>query len=365
MDKQRIVGLDASHQASVEALFETCFGTRSDEQWFFWKYASDARFDGKALGLFGKDRKVDSDRALDSDHPLDSDRLLAHYAGFPRALQLPCTQSSAAIVEIGALQIGDVMVDPIARHGIARNNQFAKLTRHFFSSTLNALCPIAFGFPNQRHLRQGIMAGLYSSIGKIYEIEWRLERSSNFKYSFSDFPYEAFECKAQDVDRHHFDQLAELVASSRAQWAIVRRNLAYWQWRFPPSRGYRWIRSERGFAILRKDNEQGFMWHLLDWLCLPDDAEALLKCCIYFMIDERQSAKIMPTDGQICLKTWASRACAEELRRIPMPRTSDMRVEVIRRATDVELALNCVPKHEYSDLVNERFWVISGDTDFL
>lgn len=344
---EHFLALDKSQQEAVESLFAICFGTIPEKEWFFWKYAANPRHDGIAIGL------------------CHSGRLFAHYAGFPRDLQLPSNSPGVGPDLIGALQIGDVMVDPSARRGIARNNLFARLTSQFFSRYLNDHRPLAFGFPNQRHLKQGIMAGLYVSIGSIQEVEWSLHRTEASHQEPLALPGPTFECAPGSVDQHHFNHLANLAASSRKQWAIVRRNLSYWQWRFPENRGYRWIQSDGGFAVIRQVDDRGLEWYLVDWLCLAAGAEALLACCLQAVILVHQANADALDQDPIRLKTWASSPCADELTGICMPKIDGVELRVRSQITDVELALSCYPRNDYQDLIRDRFWVISGDTDFL
>jgi Acetyltransferase (GNAT) domain len=347
MDSKQFLPLNTSHRASVESLFTTCFGKQPEAKWYEWKYASNPRFDGLAMGLF------------------DGGRLIAHYAGFPRVLMLPMSTSTAEVIKVGSLQIGDVMVDPVARHGIARNNQFSKLTRNFFSHALSSSCPIAFGFPNQRHLRQGIIAGLYTSIGNVHEVEWTLEGTRSLSMHTCELACHSNECHPESIDQLHFDRIANTVAFNRGRWAVVSRSLEYWQWRFPVSKGYRWIKSSHGFAIIRREDRQGYEWHLVDWLCEPGDAESLLGACIKLIIGYSLLEMKMSDRFQIRLKCWASVACVEELSQVPKPQVNGLRIEFLRRITNVELALNRFPAQAYEDIVRDRLWVISGDTDFL
>ncbi|NDE53735.1 MAG: GNAT family N-acetyltransferase [Actinobacteria bacterium] len=107
-DPQFMRPLGLADEAAVAELFEACFSSKTDSQWYAWKYLSNKTYDGLAIGMW---------------HEAG---LIGHYAGFPRELVCGSTR-------FAALQIGDVMIHPKARHGLAKRNRFARLTRCFFS----------------------------------------------------------------------------------------------------------------------------------------------------------------------------------------------------------------------------------------
>ena len=339
MHQDLVRTLDERDREAVEALFRACFGSPVDETWYRWKYMSHTRFDGVSLGLF------------------ESNRLLAHYAGFPRTLQLPLNNGDLKQRTLGAYQIGDVMVNPDARIGIARNNRFARLTREYFATKLSPSCPVAFGFPNQRHLKLGQLSGLYKAIARLLAVDIRFTIDPHNRQSGT--------TEIQKIREDRFEHLIACATRSRLNWAFVVRSLEYWQWRFPAYRGYQWVTSELGLAILRREDSSGRKWHLLEWVCMPSDGAKLLQDC--FQAIANAAFEQDPHSGfkEAVLQTWATRPCADELRNACELASDRASVGYECRELDVELTLNGYPNHDLHEILHERFWAISGDTDFL
>lgn len=351
-DVESLVALSGSDEASVTLLFEACFFSRPDPHWFTWKYQSDKRFDGIALGMWQKGR------------------LVAHYAGFPRTLV--CGEE-----KLLALQIGDVMVHPNARHGLAKFNRFAKLTKGFFSEKLRNLDTtsdlsahgessqvhstyhVAYGFPNARHLMQGAIQACYRPADLMFEMVWKIDQKENILRNeqgelLVDWVFNETDRPRSALDSGVFNHVAlEMIKSfkSKRVWAVPR-SLDYWLWRFPTCRSYRWISvKENGdpqslvAAAVLKPIDAGETYELLDWICRPDmrsDAfDALLKKLKF--------------EGVLTLRTWASESASSYFRSDAIDRIEKLAFQ---------MALSIYPDACAADLVGNNLWMISGDTDF-
>jgi|GEM_PF-107454 len=335
----------------LEELFAQCFESQTDADWYRWKYFSQPAFDGLSLWLYNHDGA-----------------LLGHYAGFLRSMQQGATVSQA-------LQIGDVMVAAKARAALGRKNAFALLTRSFFERQLQGEMAYAFGFPNARHLRQGAIQGLYRASGSMYEAVW--ERDRAIQARCSDAPLDESNAPLDEsnalvaestatcfassdealaaVDAKAFDALAAKAAAAREAVSALR-SLAFWRWRFPVSRGYRWlIDLPAGCAVLKPMGKPA-AWELIDWLCLPQGA-ARLMAQIFRALEQVQCAE--PEPAAIELGCWCSQALRDEFEQLP----DGLRPTRIERL-DFEIAKSCYPKAQHDEAEARGFWMISGDSDF-
>jgi hypothetical protein len=75
---------------------------------------------------------------------------------------------------VRAVQIGDVMVDPLERGILTRKGAFFRATAKFAESMVGPgrAYAFAFGFPSERHARLGERLGLYARVDEIVDAEW-------------------------------------------------------------------------------------------------------------------------------------------------------------------------------------------------
>ncbi len=307
-------------EAEVKALFNKCFGHLPDENWYNWKYNSDPQFDGIVARIESKEGQ-----------------LLAHYAGFPRKM-------NHRGILLDALQIGDVMVDPAARVGIARHNRFAALTEGFFAEQLEprGYFRYAFGFPNARHLKQGKLQALYSHCGVMSEAQWSLRPHA--EGAVSDDPFD------ERFDQTMFDELCLRAAKERDAVCAVR-SYAYWHWRFPQSRGYIWyIDQSIGGAIFKIHNQEPGNIELIDWICSPHQASIWMDRCLH------KASQLVKVGN---LSAW----CSPVLKAEWLAMASSSRPNCIVNL-DFEMAISVYPQPEMPKDLANGIWAISGDTDF-
>lgn len=343
-----LVQITQQSQTQVEALFAACFGSEPDKSWYSWKYKGDPNYKGLALGIW------------------EDDQLQAYYAGFPRLLS-SCGQ------QVSALQIGDVMIHPAARGGLARNNRFAQLTRGFFARYLGSSgvvgnpnnFKVAFGFPNTRHLRQGALQGCYKAADSMFELAWDIEkikdRSIEIDSSTSGFQVkrleDSSEVNALDFDKFAYQALQEL--TSGGTWA-VKRSFSYWQWRFPKTRSYVWwtfraagSQGLSGAVVLKAIDASGKELELLDWISLKG-------CEFDFM---RGLLGELGRQGVRKLRTWASQSSRDYFISVQEKFKSASLLPAIEPLPFC-MALSIFPDPQASSPLSSGCWMLSGDTDF-
>lgn len=144
--------VDRDDAQAVVGLYTEVFGETPPEGWYTWKYGPHG-LNGFAMGLWDRDAG-----------------LVAHYAAFPRTL----VWRGRRVV---AVQIGDVMVAPRARGLLTRQGPFYHVCSTVFALWVGKDRPyaLAYGFPNERHLRLGVRLGLYHDLGVIVRLTWLAE----------------------------------------------------------------------------------------------------------------------------------------------------------------------------------------------
>lgn len=342
-----LVKITPKNKKQVEELFKACFNAQPDEGWYDWKYNSHPEFNGLALGIW------------------EDTELLAHYAGFPRTLA--CKGQ-----EMEVLQVGDVMVHPQARGGLARNNCFANLTRGYFSSYLRSLNQVpsrasfslAFGFPNQRHLRQGEIQSLYREASPMFELTWHIgvSKPKRSGHIVCPEPLQGPLDESAAITEQTFNNLASRALdsiASKGYWA-VRRSLSYWTWRFPPARGYEWKffysldgQMLVGAAVLKAASNQASETELLDWLAIP---EAEVDCMIRLF-------SYLERNGVDTVRTWGTLRTSEHFNSTQtagLHMISSLHIKQL----PFQMAFSSYPDPEVSHSCDLGCWMLAGDTDF-
>ena len=120
------VDLGIEEMPEIRALFAQVFGHSMSDALWRWKYDA-----GRGIATGTRD---------------EQGRLLAHYGGTARALQVNG-------VAVSAVQLGDVMVAAQARGILSRRGPFATAATAFLQHHIGSPSAYAlgFGFPNQRH----------------------------------------------------------------------------------------------------------------------------------------------------------------------------------------------------------------------
>lgn len=304
----------------VLRLYTTVFGTSLGNEWYEWKYAAGH---GEAVGLW------DTDGCL-----------VAHYAGFPRSLVwmgFPVT----------SIQVGDVMVAPRQRALLMRRGPFYRVCEHFVTSRVgaNKRFSLAFGFPNERHFRLGVMLGLYDNAGPVHRLVWST-RNVNLGWQW----------RWTEITPKELIAIADPVwAKMRAdftEYVLGTRDAAYLNWRFAtrPDRRYRF------FALQRRPFRSTVALAVMR--TAPGEAELLdiigprraLRPLLLGAIGEAFR------NGATTLSAWASPSAASTL--APTGATIAGRAAslAIAPASDLRGASNAT---------TIPWWWLGGDTDFL
>ncbi len=307
--------------AEVLTLFGKVFGQAAQPDWFEWKYL---RGRGTAVGVWD-----------------ESSRLVAHYAGFPRSL---LWKGEA----MQAIQIGDVMVAPALRGILTRRGPFFQACNRFFGSHVGEgrAQELAFGFPNERHLRLGVALGLYWDVGSIYTLHWAAQSHALPRW----WRWSELDVTDSRTDAEVDSAWAAMVAVM-GNVVIGTRPSQYVRWRFidRPDRRYRlfclrrrWSRKPAGIAVLR--TEAGAAeW--LDWIGPPK----AMPLAAHALAAEAKRA------GMPALTAWGSPAVAEIL--------AGSGATTVATAAWLAVARASVPRGE--DIAAASWWLMGGDTDFL
>jgi hypothetical protein len=197
-------------------------------------------------------------------------RVIAFYGGMPRNVR--CHGEPVA-----AVQIGDVMVDPVERAVLTRKGPFFLAASAFAERFMGSASEyaFAFGFPSERHARLGERLSLYTRVDEIFEATWAalparpglLHRTRELR-----------EHELGIVDglwQSMADELPDVVLGVRDSAHIRRRFLEH------PAAKYlvllvrrRFGGEPRGLLVLRDHRERGI--ELIDVVARPDALMALV-----------------------------------------------------------------------------------------
>lgn len=315
----RIADIRADDEAEVSRLFADAFGYRPEAGWHEWKYGGER---GQAVGLWD-----------------EGGHLVAHFAGFPRTLYWLGEP-------VAGIQIGDVMVAPGVRGLLTRKGPFYQVCTHFFPGRVGEASPyrIAFGFPNERHLKLATALDLYHDAGLIHEISWPAQQRGlrpGLRWTLLN-------------DR-------DLISSAGLAWEAMKKDFAgyvlgcrdpdYLKQRFPgrPGHAYRiyglrrwpWRRIE---AIAVMKLEAGHA-ELLDLVGARDLFDDLIRAA---------TAEAARANARL-LTAWASPAAAEILARTGGKITGKAAHLGIPNASVLTA----------DEAATAPWWWMGGDTDFL
>lgn len=247
--RYRLKSVTPADADAVVGLFTQVFGETPPAGWFDWKYGP-AGLDGQALGLWD-----------------ENGELVAHLGGFPRPLiwrgQL-----------VTGLQIGDVMVAPRERGWLTRHGPFFHVCARFYRHWIgrDKAFSVSYGFPNARHMRLGVLHGLYSDLGPVGRWVWPARpggpspwwRIEEIAPTDADFPRRV-ECAWQAMQQTMTDQILGV------------RDAAYLHHRYGTRPGvqYRFLLVARrglgqwGFAALAVLRVEGETLRWLDFIGPP------------------------------------------------------------------------------------------------
>jgi hypothetical protein len=298
------------------------FGPGAGDAWHDWKYGQ-----GRGLGI----------------GVWHEGRLIAHCGGLPRTLWFGGRARAA-------VQIGDVMVHPQWRGVLTRRGPFFHASAAFYETHVGpGAFDLAFGFPNERHLRLGERTGLVWDAGVVHSLEWDCGAAPPQRPGFG-WRAATLAWDAPGFD-DTIDKCWQAMHAAQGDLVLGQRDAAYVRWRYPqrPGQHYqaialrRWWSAEPvGVAIVDLDAAPA-RW--LDWIGPPALLPTALRACLAHA----------HRGGATRLSLWATPAVRESL--------ADS--GVLHTATTAWLGVarrSLIAPEELSGL---RWWLLGGDTDFL
>jgi len=323
---------------AVLALHTRVFGPGADAPWFAWKYGQAATQGcGQAMGAW------------------QDGELIAYCGGLPRTLW-----RDGRIVR--GLQMGDVMVHPAWRGILRRHGPFFQVTQSFHGSRLGAesehAFQMGFGFPNERHLRLGVLLGLMWNGGVIEALHWDAAAAPTLRLPWL-WRWRELLPSDERFDRS-VNAAWQAMQAQAGKLTLGQRDAAYLRWRYvdrPSAPGtpagapprYRffelhrlWPLASAGIAVMDLRSSSA-LW--LDWVGPPGLMPlAALSCRI-------EAAR----SGAAELSLWASAAVAKQL----------ACAGISRREVCAGLAVSACSDLKPQEVPVLHWWLMGGDTDFL
>ncbi len=304
------------HEGELLALFKRAFGTEMTETLWRWKYAG-----------------LDPQGALTRR----DGRVVAFYGSIPRKVEL------FGSPEI-AVQISDVMVDPDERGVLRRSGPFSLAAEHYISHYVGKgkRFLFGFGFPSQRAYRLGERLGLYAKAGEIMRVEW-IPMHTRFNLLLRTRPLD--NSMGTSVDRLWLEMAAAL-----SRQIVGVRDFVYLKRRYleHPTLNYRvYMVSHRlgnkpyGIIVVREEGDE-LLW--VDMVAPPERVAELVT------IVRRLASDL----GKPRTYAWIT---AQHAALFAGESGVISPTEIVIPALDWNPAI-------HADQLNDRWWLMAGDTDF-
>jgi hypothetical protein len=241
-----------------------------------------------------------------------------------------------------AAQLVDVMVHPNYRGILRKQGVFFETT----ASAIELFGPLAFGFPNARHLKLGQKHGFYEPVDPLVELEWPVNTATTLpigsdrlvEIDFSNPKH----CK--NITRQW-----QAMASDLAKNTVGIRDMSWIQYRYLNHPIYkhfffavtcRWTGRWKGIVIGRKENDS---FLILDWIGQLTYLPALVHAAIRFAKQHNCT---------LCT-TWATEYFSRYFKATqPILREPNVTVPTIVWCQD--------PKEQ----TLRHWWISPGDSDF-
>jgi hypothetical protein len=311
--------LATDYQACSE-LFERAFGHPISKPLWDWKYG-----DGRGRAVLA----------------LRGNVVIAHYGCVSRRI---CLRGKPA----KALQICDVMVEPTERAVMTRSGAFTQIARTAQEQFIGFETEheLGFGFPNQRHMQLAHRMGLYDEVERLDELEWRPGTTTREAW-FT----ESLILDPTTLNRALLERLWGEMQAGLSDRILVIRDADYWEYRYVdrPQQSYVLLAVRRrlggnilSIAALRRDENE---CKLLDVLGHPRHYGLVVNHAL------RQTAMW----GLPVLRAWITQGCAGFF---TTPGVS-------RKPTDIVIPLNAHARSRAVSDIQDRWFLMMGDTDFL
>lgn len=305
------------HQSQLFiTLFETVFGSKISENFLFWKYRDTHR-----LGI-----------GLKREHDLT-----AFYGGMPRNVLYKGKM-------ISAVQMGDVMVHPSERGAFTRRGAFWKVASTYLEEEVGEgkAHSIAFGFPTSRAYQLGKRLGLYDAVDSMCEVSWSLESKGPTTL------WRAREWKPSDIS--YICDIWEKMAFSCKHSIIGVRDEAWLAQRYleHPNSPYKilsicpkWSNRPEGIIILKEHENE---IELIDFFGDVSKLKKYMKAMLRYAYSQKAKR----------LFCWITKSHVESFKYY-QPQIRDL---------DIIIPFNVHTKGIELEQVQNRWWLMGGDTDF-
>jgi hypothetical protein len=309
----KVAHVQEDHYAEVAALFEHVFGHPMSRQLWQWKYGS------------GRGNAVMASTTAG---------MVAHYGGMFRDVRLFGQPQ-------WVLQICDVMVHPGERGVMTRQGPF------FLSAATSAELygPYGFGFPTVRAMQVAIKMALYSEADRMVELQWgALPSKVLIQTQVRHLDW------ADPTQKEVINQLWEQMARDLKDSVVGVRDWAYLLHRYASHphntyEGYyvvsRFTRRPLGVMVMRN---LGDKYELLDLIAPLKNLPALVQ----------QARRIAWLRGVGALYLWITRSHARFFDGCGA------------QAQELEISIpaSSWTKDASALLLQDKWWLTSGDTDF-
>ncbi len=313
----RVTPAERDEQSALRALFKTVFADDMSAEFWQWKYG-----EGRGQGVIG----------------WRDDKIVAHYGGITKPIlylgepQLAC-------------QICDVMVHPSERAVLTKQGPFFLTAASALEAWLGygARHLLGFGFPDKRVMGLAEKLGLYGEVGRMKAVHWtHLPRITKPRAHFR---------KLQSArDQELVDRLWLQMASDLRDGIVGVRDWSYIQHRYlsHPHKQYDVLlisdlsgHEQVGVVVLRKDGDN---CELLDVIGPLNNIAQLVRHVLQLAGDW----------GMQELFCWIPEYHAHRF-------VTDG-AEI--RELDVSIPANIWTNGPDVEQLHNRWWLMSGDTDF-
>lgn len=311
--------VEEQHANEMMALFQRVFGHRMEPDMLRWKYGENRGYEVSVW---------------------QEGQMVAHYGGMGRNILL-FGQPQLAV------QIGDVMVNSDERGVLTRSGPFFLMTATFLERYIGFGKPflLGFGFPSSRHMRLAEKHGFYADTGGVTEVSWQPLACRPFFWT----RVRAYD-PGNPADHVRLDALWGEMAADLRRAIIGVRNADYIAHRYlrHPNKQYRvlwvvprWGGEPLGLLVLRREGEAV---ELLD-VVAPLRRIPLLVA---------HARRLAGYDGATRVYCWAGDAF----------HGSFLCGGGMAQALDIRIPANAWSDGPPPEVLQNRWWVMSGDTDF-
>ncbi len=321
----RSTSADAVPQTDLLALFEQVFGYALNPLVWRWKY-----------------RFADTPGSVVLEH----DRLVAFSGGIPRA-GLVFGQSESMV------QMGDIMVARDVRGILGKKGPFQLVMKEYLTPRVGPglRYSLAFGFPNERACKVGVIRGLYNIVDKILELHWApLSDTESQPYIVRSVDAVKQPCWQQQVD-----VLWQAMKQGVNDVAIGCRDSQWIKHRYidKPQAGYQ-------LYFVSEPSEGGLTPVVLGLLVMKHHPNQTLE--LLDLIGTRSSVPALVSAArQIAAAGQASGVFAWAT-----PSALEWFAETVPEVNPTEVVIpGCnINGSEHALRVKDRWWLLGGDSDF-